>query len=176
MDPKFAVFVGRMCPIHIGHTRVINEMVDDFGVHNCLVILGSCATPLEWRVLFDYSTRKRWVKRIIPKGVRIIGMPDLPHNDDGWMELLEDYIKASFECDMSQVVFFGGSSEDIEIFDRYGHRIYNCERDGERYVSATNVRRLLLNGEPIDTLVDPRIVKEVVEIFNKNNNRLDKLR
>ena len=72
---KYGIFVGRVCPLHLGHQKIIQKMIDDCGVDNCLMLIGSSNAPLSWRVLFPYMRRRNWVKRIF-KQLKVIGIPD----------------------------------------------------------------------------------------------------
>jgi phosphopantetheine adenylyltransferase len=182
---KIGVVAGRFCPPHAGHMRVIGRMVEECGVDRSLVIIGSCASPLSFRVLFGYSDRKRWLRRVLPKGLRIIGTPDYPGDDPLWVEVMFDQVSAIFpevvgpRADYHpgpvEVVFYGGSEEDVAVVSRAGFATAIVDRNGQP-CSATNVRQLLLNEEPVSKFVDKRIEKEVVEIFRKQLKKLDELR
>lgn len=173
---KIGVFIGRMVPIHKGHQRIIQTMIDDCGIDNCQVLIGSSNAPLSWRVLFPYKKRSVWVKRLFP-GVRIMGIPDTYVPDDNeWLMYVDDCLASVFPgAGIKDFVFYGGSSEDVVWFYEHGNRHIKIV-DREQYpVSATKVRQMLLNGMPIDEVVDKRIAKEVVEAFTSQLDKLDKL-
>ena len=172
---NIGVMVGRFSPLHLGHQRTIDKMVADKGIENCLVLIGSSVSPLSWRVLFPYEDRARWLRRIYGKNLKIVGMPDVLSSDVHWLSMLDDYINAVFPGE-KEVTFYGGSQEDIEFFYTHGKRkVYICDRT-EYPISATKVRQMLLNGDPITDVVDPSIGKEVIEVFHKRLKQLDELR
>ncbi|MFH0780034.1 MAG: hypothetical protein V1928_04230 [Parcubacteria group bacterium] len=37
MKKCFGVFVGRFCPVQIGHETIIKKMIKDYGIDNCLI-------------------------------------------------------------------------------------------------------------------------------------------
>ncbi|QQS23155.1 hypothetical protein IPM19_01140 [bacterium] len=60
---KHAYIVGRMCPMHLGHRRLIRSMIDEFGYRNSLLLIGSCNEPQSYRNIFDYIQRRSFVKK-----------------------------------------------------------------------------------------------------------------
>lgn len=171
-ENSIGVFIGRLSPIHLGHQKIIEKMITNHGNENSIIFIGSCNSPLSIRVPFSYRDRSRWVRRIF-KDIRIIGMPDVDIGDIAWLEMLDDYISAVFPG--KTPYFYGGSIEDVKFFYEHGNRkVIICDRQ-ELAISATNVRKLILLGESIETIVDTRISKEVVEVFNKAMKRLDVL-
>lgn len=171
---NIGIYVGRFCPIHTGHMRIIDAMLKRYTDENCLVLIGSCNAPISWRVLFTYADRRRWIKRLYPT-LKVIGMPDVPGNDSVWLQMIDDYIDVAFPFGSQNRTFFGGSQEDIEFFYDNGRQIEIVDRD-EIPVSATNIRQLLLLEESIHKFVDLRIAHEVKDIFRKRIKMLDELR
>ena len=70
MTKRIGIYVGRFCPIHKGHEAVVNKMIEECGVENSLIIIGSVARKPTFRVLFPYSQRKKWIKEIFPNVFR----------------------------------------------------------------------------------------------------------
>lgn len=174
MSSNIGIYMGRFCPIHIGHMRIINSLINLYGYDNSLVFIGSCNAPISFRVLFTYADRRRWIKRLYPQ-LKVMGMPDVPENDNVWMQLVDDAIDCAFPFGSQNRVFFGGSQEDIEFFYESGKQIQIVDRD-QVPVSATNIRQLLLLENDITKFVDPRIANEVQDIFRKRLKLLDELR
>ena len=172
MDNNIGIFVGRMCPMHIGHQAIISQMIEDCGVENCIIFVGSSNAKISWRVPFSYRDRSRWAKRLF-KGIRIVGMPDLEGNDQAWLEMLDDYINAIFPG--KSPIFYGGSTEDIVFFYENGSRKVKIVDRKDIPITATNVRILMLQGLSISDVVDKRIEKEVREVFTSNMKKLEKL-
>lgn len=169
------ITVGRFCPLHLGHQRIIKQMINDVGPKNSLIMIGSSNSPISWRVLFDYVDRRRWIKRIFPD-IRVIGMPDAPNNDSMWFTMLDDYISSIFSnIKNREVIFYGGCSEDVDYFYSHNRKVKIVDRQ-EVKISGTNVREMLLQNISIENFVDKRILKEVKEIFDKQLKKLDELR
>ena len=173
---KYGIFVGRVCPLHLGHQKIIQKMIDDCGVDNCLMFIGSSNASLSWRVLFPYMRRRNWVKRIF-KQLKVIGIPDCVNNDTEWFMMLDDYITSVFpEARKEDIIFYGGKQEDVIFFYSHENRNVEIVNRYELPISATQVREMLLLNLDISTVVDPRIAKEVKEVFHKQLKKLDQLR
>ena len=111
-----AVIVGRFCPVHIGHEKVIRSMIDNFGIDNCLVIIGSSNHLVSVLHFFSYTERRQFLSKIFP-GLKLVGLPDY-HDDAVWMTALDDILSVS-GMNPKDVVFYGGSRQDIEFFYRF---------------------------------------------------------
>lgn len=171
MDNNVGIFLGRFCPLHLGHMKIIQKMIDNHGLDNCMVLIGSC-NSFSISVPFSYSDRRRWILRLF-KGLKVIGIPDVS-SDNEWLTLLDDYIRVGFGKEV-EPVFYGGSIKDVEFYYTHGNKKVEIVDRHELELSATNVRRLMLLGEKIDSVVDPRIAKEVVEIFNGSVKKLERV-
>lgn len=169
MNDKVGVFVGRMCPIHIGHMETINTMVRECGEDNSIIILGSMVQNLTFRVMFPYYQRRNWIRTLYKRDIRIVGVPDFPNNNEAWLSAIDDILDSSFrhsgyEC--MDETFYGGSVKDLEYFHSRGRKIRVVDRTSIP-VSATVIRDLLLRGQSISGFVDRRIEVDVVNKFNK---------
>jgi nicotinamide mononucleotide adenylyltransferase len=165
------IFLGRVSPPHLGHSKIIDQMISECGIENSLVILGSAGSPISFRMLFPYADRRRWIKRLY-RDIKIVPMPDCG-SDAEWLEMLDDLIRAIYPNDL--ITFYSGSQEDVAFFNGSGYTIKICDRQ-EHGLSATKVRQLLLNSDDISKVVDPRIAKEVIEVFNKQLKKYDAMR
>jgi nicotinic acid mononucleotide adenylyltransferase len=184
----FEIFFGRMCPLTLGHDRIISDMINRVGIENCLIMVGSCNAPLSFRVLFDYQTRRNWLKRIYGNELKVIGLPDYPHDDIQWNYALFDYITSI--TNSNELVFNVGSMEDsygiLTSYKKYFNGEVKCivnKRDEIDYnnfnasmISATLVRDCLLKDIDIIDLVHPKIKSEIEAVFKKNIKRLDILK
>ena len=135
------IYIGRFCPFHKGHQAVINHMIKRFSVDDLLVFIGSSNSPIEWRVLFTYEDRRRWIKRLYPE-IKLMGLPDYPDNDTVWFHMLDDYINCTFGTEVNPV-FFGGAEEDVSFYYQYGRNVEIIDRNNFQ-CSGTNIRLLLL--------------------------------
>lgn len=170
---QIGIFVGRMCPVHKGHMRMIDSLIQQYGYDDSLVFIGSSTAKISYRILFSYEDRRRWLKQLYPQ-LKIMGLPDAPESDKTWFAMLDDYINCAFPGE-KEILFIGGSQEDVEFYYNYGRSVHIVNRD-EFKCSGTNVRQLLLMEEDISKFVDSRIVEDVQNTFRKQIKKLDELR
>ena len=164
---KVGVFVGRLCPIHSGHQTTIDTMIKDVGIDNSLIILGSVAQKVTFRVLFSYSQRKDWIHKIYGDTIRIVGVPDFPNDDRSWLQLIYDNIHSAF-CHLEnfEIVFYGGSPNDLEYFSNVGSFVKIVDRS-KVPVSATVIRDMMLRGMNVSDFLDEKIVEDVEYKFKR---------
>lgn len=172
--PQKAVFVGRFCPVHLGHEAVIRAMIERFGIENCFVVVGSSNHPVSMRHFFSYQERKGFLLHIFP-GLKVFGLPDYG-NDAEWIAALDDILAIS-GMDPQEVVFFGGCQEEVEFFYRFGRKVEIMNRfDGSTpKVSATEVRDALVQNRLLDGLIGPQLIEVVTELFKKKWEEFKKL-
>lgn len=169
---KIGVFVGRICPLHIGHKAIIDQMIADVGVENSMIIIGSVGQKPSFRVLFSYHQRKEWVRRVFHKSwiscPRIVGCIDIPNDDDAWFELILDNINSAFDHSGEDIdiIFYGGSVKDIEYFSSRGFMVKIVDRT-KVPVSATAIRDLMLRGVDVSDFLPDEIAADVVAKFNQ---------
>ena len=163
MEP-FGVFVGRFCPLHAGHEIVIHKLIEQYGVNNSLVIIGSSNHPLTIKYFFTYAERRSFIKTVFPS-VRLVGLPDYP-TDAEWMDALDDLVILA-GSDPKTVEFFGGCREEVEFFTEAKRKVKIYNRfDGTTIdVSATKVRDTLIERRPLDGMVNPAIQADITRIF-----------
>jgi len=84
MKKKFdyLVFIGRMQPVTLAHTEVLNVAYEY--ADNVIALIGSAGEPRTLKNPFTYEERELWVHRANPE---IITAPiyDYPYNDDKWV-------------------------------------------------------------------------------------------
>lgn len=168
---KIGVFVGRLSPPHIGHQRIIDRMIEERGIENCVCFLGSSVSPMTWRNLFNYNERCKWVKILYPN-LRVVGIPDtIDNNNYMWCDMLEDYIAAIFPTN-SGILYYSGSKIDAAFYHKEG--VLHKKRETRIIdrsiidVSASKIRHRLEKGKSIKGLVDKLIIEDVTTIFNYN--------
>jgi hypothetical protein len=142
IELKYGVYVGRFCPVHIKHERVIGKMLEKYGNKNSLVIVGSCNSHQNFRNIFNYSDRKYFLKSIFPE-LRVVGMPDYG-NVPRWLEALDDILRLA-GINPKEVEYFGGSAEDVSYFIDDGRKVAILNRHKGEYpdLSATFIRNCL---------------------------------
>lgn len=169
-----AIYVGRFNPIHVGHIRIIEEMLSKHGVANSLLIIGSSNADFSLRHFFSYHERKGFIKKIFPD-VRMVGLPDYNH-DREWLDALYDIISAA-SMDPSTVVFFGGCQEDIRFFmgDNRKCTILNRFEFGRLKISATEVRDALILGRSLEGMVYPELIPDIKRTFAEKWEKFKKI-
>lgn len=164
---KVGVFVGRMCPIHVGHQQTIDTMIEEVGEENSLIILGSVGQKVTFRVLFDYRQRRQWIRDIYGPNLRIVGVPDFPNDNDSWLQLVMDQVNSAFmSYENPEIIFYGGSLVDVEIFTDRGYNKRIVDRTSMP-VSATVIRDMALRGMDITPFVHEYIKDDFIRKFAK---------
>lgn len=160
----YGFFIGRLNPIHLGHERIIEHMIQQCGPDNSTLVLGSCNAPRSMRHFFSYADRRKFVRMLYPE-IRIVGLPDYGSDED-WLRGLDDLIEA-IGGDVATARFFGGSEEDVRFFADAGRPFELLNRyDGTTpKISASEVRDSLLHKRPLDGLLNPKIQKPAEELF-----------
>lgn len=164
------IFVGRVCPPHIGHMRIIDVMLDENGPDKCLLFVGSAYSQVSFDVLFTLEERLRWLRRLYGDlGVPILPMPDTDKGDDArWFLCLETVAMAVLSArhpgEDVELVYYGGSDKCVREQNRFGRAVRLVDRR-KLGVSGTDIRLMLAAGENIGGLVDRRIIGEVLNAF-----------
>lgn len=165
MKKNNGIFVGRLCPVHLGHEMVIRKMKEDVG-ENCLVIIGSSNNPISLRHFFSYEERRELLRGIFPD-IKSVGIPD--YSTDGeWLAHLDDILNVA-DFDPQNTFFYGGCEEDIRWFVEKGRkcRIVNRFDGTTPKISATEVRDALIHRRDLINLLSPTIAEKVVKTFQQ---------
>jgi len=185
---KYQIYLGRFSPIHHGHIGIINTMVSNFGYDNCLLLIGSCASPFSRRLFYTYSQRREMIKILYPD-ISICGLPDYKDVDDDpefkqWHYNLWDIIKLKFpDATIYNTSFIIGSEKDAYFFKNYNTEIIDRE-DSIPGFSATELRERLLYDHgfsplksfktpprELKELTDSRIIDKINKYFLENFNK-----
>ena len=160
----FGVFVGRLCPMHLGHQAVIDGLVQAFGQKH-VVLIGSCNHAISIRHLFSYGDRAEFVRSVFPDA-RVAPLPDFEDGNENWFRALDDTI-ALAGADPAQTVFVGGCREDVEFFYENGRQVHIVSRYGGDTVniSASEIRDALITGRPTAGMLDDRVAALVTSRF-----------
>lgn len=166
------VFLGRFAPIQKGHQLMIDKMIEEFGINNCLLVIGS-STSLNNRTPFTFVARKKMIKILYPN-IKTVGLPDthpeLVNFDnfsiDAW---IKDLKNIEFEMN-AHFVFCAGSSKDVKYLENDFETLIfvNRHKEGQR-VSTTKVRKALNNKQTvlIQKYLDKRITNFAIREFEK---------
>lgn len=173
-NKKFGVFVGRVCPTHLGHEKVIGEMIAECGINNCMAVIGSSNSPISIRNLFSYEERRGFLKMIFPE-LKVVGLPDYL-TDQEWFIALDDILTV-WGINPDEVIFFGGCEEDIHFFFEFNRKCKIVNRfDGSSpKISATEVRDGLIEKRSLIGLLSESIIAEVQNTFLVKWDKLRKM-
>ncbi len=171
---KIGVFVGRFQPLHIGHTKIIDQMIDECGVEHVLILIGSVNEPVSFRCPFSYSDRYTWLRKLYPS-LTLCGLPDF-HNDDGsWFFMLESLIKLKFGDDSglnSNSVFYGGCQHDVDWYYDVGLNVKLIDRC--KLISATFIRDKMMLKQDIRAFVPDILHDSILARFKQILEEADK--
>lgn len=161
---NYGIFVGRFCPLHLGHEVVIQKMLADCDSQSLLVI-GSSNAGCSLRHFFSYEERRAFIHLLFPE-LKIVGLPDYT-TDAEWLLALDDILLA-MGINPTEAVFYGGCTEDIDFFLSAGRQSAILNRfDGSTpKTSATEVRDALIHDRSLDELLNPIIQQSVRELFS----------
>lgn len=171
-----AVFLGRFSPFQKGHMSVMDTMIKENGIKNCLVMIGS-SNSYNSRTPFSYEQRKMMIRAYFPD-VRIMPLPDIKpekvffdsNTNDQWLDNLkkiQNKLKTNF-------VFYGGGKEDLKILGERFETKVAVDRFCGQSISATEVREALNTDDmnKLNELLDPRVIPLAMKYyreFTENN-------
>ena len=159
--------VMRAQPFHIGHQRLVSEMLA-----KCVevtLLLGSvqeCGTP---RNPFDFITRKQMILNCCqsPK-LHVLGLTDI-YNPMKWADYVLEQVALQLPELPKPDVYFAGSDYDAHWFEgKIGH-IELVDRNNPKmpFVSATMVRDMLKYGDKRwKNFVPAENIKLIEEVFD----------
>ena len=166
---EIGVYVGRLCPIHLGHECPIKVMRDAYK-ERFLQVLGSSNATFSLRNFFNYE-EKRWFYKMRYPDQKVVGLPDYS-TDSEWLVALDDLLIAfawfeNREEVKAKTVFVWWCDEDVDFFFRDWRRVEIINRfDGSTpKISATEVRDCLIHWRSLEWLVHPSIQDEVMNLF-----------
>lgn len=161
------LYVGRFCPMHLGHQGMTGGMIGAYP-DNHLLLIGSCNEEMSLRNLFTYTDRNDFIKAIFPNA-RIAPMPDFEKDDVSWFKALDDLIRLA-GGDPKTTAFIGGCEEDVQWYYRMNRNVHIVNRFSGTTVniSGTEIRDHLIKGDKkrLAKLMDPNIIDLVMERFS----------
>lgn len=173
---KKLVYVGRFCPMHLGHQAMIGGMIKA-APDNHLVLIGSCNQPLSYRNLFSFTDRVSFIQTVFPN-VKFAALPDFKEDNTSWFLALNALITLSGKCH-EDAVFIGGCEEDIQFFIESGRETFIINRFSgiTEKISGTEIRDHLITGniEDLKKYLDERIIDEILYEFKKQWDKLKRL-
>jgi cytidyltransferase-like protein len=139
------VYVGRFNPIHKGHQRTIDAMLQNHTLNHSLVMVGSANAPLSLRNLFTYRERRDFIKVLYPE-LKIVPIAD-QDSDDDWYQSMMDIVEVAFPFYFNIHLYCG----DIRDLNKFNHnnkiQVEVVDRYEEQVYSATSVREMIMESE-----------------------------
>ena len=148
MKHKCGLYVGRFQPLHMGHYKVIRQMLKE--CETVIVAVGSAQECGTVRNPFSYGLRAALISRTFPHNYdRLIVIPvddrTHPSNDPSWGDYLFDIVK-KYTGLTPDAVYEGEEVERSTWYDNHNIHVEVISREICK-VSGTEVRRYLRNGD-----------------------------
>ena len=148
---RHGLAVMRAQPLHIGHEKVIRDMLAKCG--KVTIILGSIQEQGTARNPFSYTERKQMIKNVFDaetesKRLRVIGLFDI-NNPTEWGKFVLDFLKEAFPNLEKPDVYFAGSAYDAQWFKNIFAHFEIIDRTDYSfpYVSGSMVRDMITIGD-----------------------------
>lgn len=161
----FGVLISRLCPMTLGHQKLIELLIGAFG-EKYIIFLGSSNNKISMPDFFSHRERSTFAK-IVFSDLRIIGLPDYGNNEE-WFGAIEEYLDVA-GAKGERIVFVAGSFEDVEWFHQTGRNVFTVDRySGEHTprISGSQVRSALIERQPLEGLLDLRLIVPVQTLFD----------
>jgi nicotinamide-nucleotide adenylyltransferase len=153
-----ALFVGRFQPFHLGHLRVIKEILEENS--SIIIVIGSSQANGTEKNPFSFEERKEMVNNALrSEGISNFEIhPVRDFNDD---KLWTDSIKkiAKFDAVYSQ------NDWTISCFEKNGAKVKKHSLYDHNIYSGSNIRKRIREGKGWEHLV-PETVADLVKEFN----------
>lgn len=150
MSYKYAhgLTVMRAQPFHIGHEKMVNQMLDE--CERVTLLLGSIQEHGTNRNPLSYSVRKKMIQNIYRQHpadyarLRIIGLYDI-NNPAEWAEYVLDFISETMPDLPKPDVYYAGSDYDAHWFRNAFNHIEIIDRVNPNFpfVTASMIRDML---------------------------------
>lgn len=155
------VSLGRFNPcVHLGHQRVIDAMIEEHGIDNSLIMIGS-ANKFEARNPLTYPQRRHIAETLFPE-VEIMPLADVSTGDadfEATMEAWQQSLLNEEGIRETKFEFYGGSETDVSYMqDDFATQ--NLGRTEVVPFSGTEVRAALNISDraSLETMVDEKVV------------------
>ncbi len=149
MSKKTALFIGRFQPLHKGHEHAIRAALKRY---NLIFVIGS-TNKKDAKNLFTYAQRRRMITSLFPCA-KIIGIKDT--TDARWTKKIK---KLKFDNVISGNPRVWRCLKGCKVEKPYFLR--------PKKYNGTKVRKLLKEGQKIDSLVPKNVIKVIKTNFYK---------
>ncbi len=150
MEQKYeaGLAVMRAQPLHIGHIKLINRMLDE--CKKVIILLGSVQEQGTERNPYPYVLRKKMIQTVYKDNpqITVLGMFDI-NNPSQWAEFVLDFLQESLPDHPRPEVYYAGSEYDAQWFRKvFKHIVIENRIDYKfPYVSGSMVRDMIKIGD-----------------------------
>ncbi|NJE13559.1 nicotinamide-nucleotide adenylyltransferase [Thermococcus sp. LS2] len=154
------LFVGRFQPFHNGHLKALEFIFKH--VDELIIGIGSAQVSHTLKNPFTTSERMEMILRALDEAgidrrrYMLIPLPDINFNAI-WALYVESLVP-KFE------VVFTGNSLVAQLFRERGYKVIVQPMFRKDILSATEIRRRMIEGEPWEELVPKAVAKYIKEI------------
>ncbi len=148
---KHSLIIMRAQPFHIGHSRIIDDMLSKSD--NVTILIGSIQEHGTKSNPINYSNRKKMIANVYKDSesydrIRIIGIHDI-NNHAEWAEFVLDFVADAEEGKPKIDAYYAGSDYDASWFKPLIENIEIINRADERFpfVSGSMVRDMITYGD-----------------------------
>lgn len=148
---RHGIAVMRAQPFHIGHARIIDEMLAL--CEAVTIVLGSIQEQGTARNPLNYTTRKKMIQNVYRshpryERLRVVGVFDI-NNPGEWADYVLEFVKENLTDRAEPDVYFAGSNYDAHWFKQAGLAIEYVDRtdEGFPFVSGTMIRDMIKFGD-----------------------------
>ena len=163
---EVGVYVGRFNPPHNGHITVINELIRDFNKDN-IVLIGSCIESNTLHNIFSYQQRREMLREVFGGYINIAGIPDFHNNNLAWFSYIKDLVKLKYNGLDRDIVFYGGSQNDIFYAVDAGFKTKVISRYDNSKLSSSEIKDNLIQEKSIFEMVPQEIEGTIIAGFNE---------
>lgn len=162
-----ALFIGRFQPFHLGHLKVVKDIVKNYDI---IIAIGSAQESFTIENPFTAGERYEMISDSL-KEEKIRNFSIIPIIDINRYAVWVSYVVSL--CPRFEIVFSNNELTKM-LFSKADYKVSGTKIYDEDKYSGKEVRRRILNGEKWEELV-PKKVAELIREFN-GINRISALR
>ena len=163
--------VMRAQPLHIGHVKLINRMLNE--CEKVIVLLGSVQEQGTERNPYPYILRKQMIQKVFANygdKITVLGMFDI-NNPTQWGAFVLDFLQESLPNHPRPDVYYAGSEYDAQWFKNILDNIVIDDRVDYSfpYVSGSMIRDMIKIGDKRWKDFVPQEIHQMLEDYKKLN-------
>lgn len=161
-DDRIGLMVCRIQPLHLGHTRLINKMIEDYST--VIIGVGSSDKEVSLHNPWTFEQRKSMLRQVYGSRIKIIQLADLgaEENSNSWCDYVLEKIE-KLKLPKPTDYFTGSKADSTWYKGRFGDRVHIMERTESNFISGTDIRRLIQTGNDDWKNYVPRVNHRMIE-------------